>query len=161
MKPFDGLMKLVPDLSIPDEPVQPGIAWTMRHLRPGYLATAVLAVIGSIGGFLVGGWPVVLGVLLGLAIVTLFFAISTWAVVAAGRRDDRLTLPAAMIAFGVKVVLLGVLLVLIPRDGPIDVQAMGWAIFAGVIVWLASQVHFVLRQQTFYVEYRPPTSTDD
>lgn len=161
MKPFDGLMKLVPDLSIPNEPVQPGIAWTMRHLRAGYLATAALAVIGSVVGYLVGGWPAVLGVLLGLLIVTLFFAISTWAVVAAGRRDDRLTLPAALLAFGIKVVLLGVVLVMLPRDGPIDVQAMGWAIFAGVIVWLASQVRFVLSQQTFYVEYRPPENTDD
>ncbi|WP_234356314.1 ATP synthase subunit I [Blastococcus sp. Marseille-P5729] len=161
MKPFDGLMKLVPDLSIPDEPVQPGIAWTMRHLRAGYVTTAMLAAVGSVVGFLVAGWPAVLGVLLGLVIVTLFFAISTWVVVAAGRRDDRLTLPAALVAFTIKVVLLGVVLVLLPRDGPVDVQAMGWAIFAGVIVWLASQVRFVLRQQTFYVEYRPPESTDD
>lgn len=149
------------DLSLPQEPVRPGIAWTMRHLRPGYLATLALAVLGSILGYLIGGWPAVLGVLLGLLIVAFFFAISTWAVVLAGRRDDRLTLPAALVAFGVKVSLLGAVLVLLPDDDPIDVVAMSWAIVVGVIVWVASQIRFVLRQQTFYVDYHPPKNTDD
>lgn len=144
------------DLSMPEEPVRPDLPWRAPHLRAGFLASAALAVAGSLAGYLIAGWPAVLGVLVGIAIVTLFFAISTWAVVAAGRRDDRLTLPAALIAFGVKVALLGVILVLLPDDGPIDVRAMAWAVLAGVIVWLASQVMFVLRRQTYYVDYHPP-----
>ena len=161
MKPFAELMKHVPDLSMPNEPVRPGIAWTMRHLRAGYLVTALLAVVGSALGYALGGWRAALGVLVGLAIVTFFFAISTWAVVAAGRRDDRLTLPAALIAFSVKVVILGVVLVALPRNGPIDPQAMAWAVFAGAIAWLVSQVRFVLKQQTFYVDYHPPKDPGD
>lgn len=161
MKPFAELMKHLPEMSMPSEPVQPGIAWTMRHLRSSYVISGVLAVVGSVLGYFLGGWPGVLGVLIGLAVVVLFFSISTWAVVAAGRRDDRLTLPAVMISFSVKVVLLGILLVSFPRGGAIDVVAMAWAVLVGAIVWAADQVRFVYRQRMFYVEYRPPTSTDD
>lgn len=161
MKPFAELMKHLPEMSMPTEPVQPGIAWTMRHLRSGYLVSAVLAVAGSLLAFLLGGWPAVLGVLIGLAVVVLFFSISTWAVVAAGRRDDRLTLPAVMIAFTVKVVLLGVLLVAFGDSTTVDVVAMAWAVLVGALVWAADQVRFVLRQRMFYVEYKPPQNVDD
>lgn len=161
MKPFAELRKHLPDLSMPTEPVQPGIAWTMRHLRSGYLVSAVLAVVGSIIGYLIGGWPAVLGVLLGLAVVVLFFSISTWAVVAAGRRDDRMTLPAVTIAFTIKVVLLGVLLISMPDASVVDVVAMAWAVLVGALVWAVDQVRFVLRQRMFYVEYHPPKNLDD
>ena len=154
-------MKLLPEMSMPSEPVRPGLAWTMRHLRSGYLVSAVLAVIGSVIAYFVGDWPAVLGVLIGLAVVVLFFSISTWAVVAAGRRDDRLTLPAVMIAFTVKIVLLGILLISIPDDSAVDVVAMAWAVLVGALVWAVDQVRFVLRQRLFYVEYHPPTDLDD
>lgn len=160
-KPFDGMMKHLPELSMPTEPVRPGVAWTMRHLRSGYLVSAVLAVVGSVVAYFVAGWPAVLGVLLGLAVVVLFFSISTWAVVAAGRRDDRLTLPAVLTAFSIKVVVLGILLVAIPPDGFIDVVAMAWAVLVGALVWTVDQVRFVLRQKMFYVDYHPPKNLDD
>lgn len=161
MKPFAELMKHFPEMSMPQEPVQPGIAWTMRHLRSGYVASAVLAVVGSVIAYLIGGWAAVLGVLIGLGVVVLFFSISTWAVVAAGRRDDRLTLPAVMISFTTKVVLLGVLLVAIPDGRGVDVVAMAWAVLVGAVVWAVDQVRFVLRQRMFYVEYHPPKNIDD
>jgi hypothetical protein len=161
VKPFAELMKHLPEMSMPTEPVQPGIAWTMRHLRSGYVISAVLAVVGSVVAYFVGGWPAVLGALIGLAVVVLFFSISTWAVVAAGRRDDRLTLPAVMIAFTVKVVLLGVLLVSMPSDGPVDVVAMAWAVLVGALVWAVDQVRFVLRQRMYYIQYHPPKNLDD
>lgn len=161
MKPFADLRRYLPDLTMPQEPVRPGIAWTMRHLRPGFLASAVLLVLGAPAGYLISGWPGVWGAVTGLAIVTLFFAISTWLVVLAGRRDDRLTLPAVLIGFSVKVVLLGVLLVAIPRDGPIDVVVLAWSVLIGALVWMATQIHFVVRQRMFYVDYHPPGDIDD
>lgn len=161
MKPFAELSKYLPEMSMPSEPVRPGIVWTMRHLRSGFVVSAVLAVVGSVIAFVMAGWPAVLGVLLGLAVVVLFFSISTWAVVAAGRRDDRLTLPAVLIAFTVKVALLGVLLVSIPDSTVVDVIAMAWAVLVGTIVWTVDQIRFVLRQRLFYVEYTPPSDLDD
>ena len=62
--------------------------------------------------------------LAGLAIVAAFFSVSAYAVAAAGRVSDSLTLPVALGTYVLKIALLGVLLVSI-RDQPwLDPQAV-------------------------------------
>lgn len=149
-------MKFLPDLTMPPEPVRPATPWTLGHLRPGLLWTAGLLVVGCAIAALVADWRAVLGVAVGLVIVAAFFSFGSWAVARIGARDDRLTFPAALGSYLIKISLLGVILMLIPHDGPIDVKAMAIAVVAGTIVWSASQISHVLRQRLYYVDYHPP-----
>ncbi|WP_153502813.1 hypothetical protein [Cumulibacter manganitolerans] len=153
-------MKLLPDFTLPDEPVRPGVAWDLGHLRPALLATAVLTVIGAGVALLFADLRALWGVLLGFAIVAVFFTISSWAVALAGRHDDRLTMPAALGSYLIKIGLLGVLLVSLPLDGPIDVRALAASVVAGVILWSAMQILYVVRKRQFYVDYHPPAPKD-
>ena len=153
-------MKLLPDFTLPDEPVRPGVAWDLGHLRPSLWATAALAAIGVVLALIFGDARSVWGVLLGFAIVALFFTLSSWAVAFAGRYDDRLTMPAALGSYLIKIGLLGVLLISIPIDGPIDVRALAASVVAGVVLWSVTQILYVVRKRQFYVDYHPPAPKD-
>ncbi|WP_134322512.1 hypothetical protein [Cumulibacter soli] len=153
-------MKLLPDMQIPDEPVRPDAPWTLGHLRPALLATAALAVVGAVIAGAFFDSAALWGVILGFVIVAAFFVISSLAVAWAGKRDDRLTLPAALGAYLIKLSVLGVVLISMPIDGAIDVKAMAIAVVVGVLLWSAMQVLYVVRKRQFYVDYHPPTDKD-
>ena len=82
-----------------------------------------------------------------------FFCVGAWAVAAAGRHDDRLTLPAAMGSYLVKIGLLGLVVVSLPTDGPIDTKTMAVAVLAGTVTWVAVQVRSVWTKRLFYVDH--------
>jgi hypothetical protein len=93
-------------------------------------------------------------VLAGLAIVAAFFSVGAYAVAAAGRVSDSLTLPVALGTYTVKVALLGVLLVAL-RDRPwLDPRPFGLAIAAGTVAWTVVHARRVWTAQLYYVD--PP-----
>ena len=134
---------------------------TVRSPRRAGRYGAALAVVGMLVALIAGGGRQVAGVLLGLAIVAAFFGLSSWAVARAGRTDDRLTLPAALGAYLVKLSLLGVVLVALPKDGWVDVRWMAVAVVAGTVLWSAMQVRHVLTSRQLYVDYVPPARDED
>ena len=69
----------------------------------------------------------VLGVVLGTVIVGLFFTVSTVVIAWVGKTNPRTVMGAALGAYLIKVVVLGVVLVMIPRDGPVNVKWMAGA----------------------------------
>ena len=85
--------------------------WDLSHLRAGLLTTAVLAVVGVPLTWLVRDARAAAWVLVGLAIVAVFFSVGAYAVAAAGRVSESLTLPVALGTYLLKIALLGVLLV--------------------------------------------------
>jgi hypothetical protein len=138
---------------LPDHPVRPAVPWTLEHLRTGFIVTLGLAVIGIPLAWWLRGGGGALGVLIGLAIVAAFFAVSAWAVARAGRIDDRLTLPAALGTYVIKIGLLGLVVISMPTDGYVNVKAMAIAVVAGTICWSIAQVWYVWHKQIYYVDY--------
>ncbi|CAN5368432.1 hypothetical protein BH20ACT5_BH20ACT5_14850 [soil metagenome] len=126
--------------------------WDLGHLRPGLAVTAALAAIGVPLLWLLRGQRAGLAVLLGLAIVAASFCLSAYAVAWAGRVADSLTLPAALGSYLIKVVLLGVVLVSVPADGPIEVKALAWTVLVGTLTWVAVHIRRVWRQPLLYVD---------
>jgi L-asparagine transporter-like permease len=95
------------------------------------------------------------GVLVGAAIVTGFFAVSGVVIAWAGRIDDTFTLPAALGTFLVKALVLFALLRALPEEGWIDRLTVAWTVIAGALLWSAVQLRWVWTRQLYYV---PPPS---
>lgn len=150
----------MPKFRMPDKPVRPDLPWSVGHLRNSLVATGVLMVVGVPLAGVVADSRSALGVAVGLLIVAVFFSIGAWAVMKAGSIDDRLTLPAALGSYVVKIGLLGIVLVTIPLSGPINVRAMALAVLVGTLTWTAMQIHYVMTRRIFYVDYTPPSDQD-
>jgi hypothetical protein len=134
--------------------------WDISFLRVGAAVTAVVAVVGALVTGLVAGWPDAVGVLVGAAIVTAFFATSGVVIAWAGRIDDTFTLPAALGMFFVKAVVLFALLNALPEDGWLDRRTLAWTVVAGALLWSGIQLRWVWTRQLYYVPPPgPPASS--
>ncbi|MEO6955259.1 MAG: hypothetical protein ABI137_00820 [Antricoccus sp.] len=150
----------MPNFRLPDKPVRPDLPWSIGHLRSSLIATALLLVLGVPLAWIIADFRSALGVAVGLLIVAVFFSISAWAVMKAGSIDDRLTLPAALGTYAIKIGLLGVVVLTMPLTGPINVRAMALAVLVGTLTWTAMQIHYVMTRRIFYVDYTPPSDQD-
>lgn len=140
----------------------PDAPWDLSFLRVGALVTALAAAVGAPVAALLAGWAGAVGVLLGAVIVTAFFAISSSAVAFAGRIGDTLTLPAALLAFFVKALLLFAVLDALPADGWVDRRALAWSVVVGALVWSGVQLRWVWTRPLYYVTPpRPPAPRAD
>ena len=133
----------------------PPVGWDLSHLRAGLLTTGVLAVVGVPLTWLVldgraAGW-----VLVGLAIVAVFFSAGAYAVAAAGRVSDSLTLPVALGTYLLKIALLGVLLVWLRDKSWLDPKPFGIAIAVGTVAWTVVHARRVWTAQLYYVDPPP------
>lgn len=128
--------------------------WDLSHVKAGLKVTGLLALVGAPLAWLIRDARAAAWVLAGLALVVAFFSVSAYAVAAAGRVADSLTLPVALGTYLIKVVLLAVLLVAV-RDRPwLDPRAFGLSVVAGTFAWTAVHARRVWTGQIYYVD--PP-----
>jgi hypothetical protein len=133
----------------------PAVGWDLSHVRAGLLTTGVLAAVGVPLTWLVLGGRAAAWVLAGLAIVAAFFSVSAYAVAAAGRVSDSLTLPVALGTYVLKIGLLGVLLVAMRGRPWLDPKPFGLAIAIGTVAWTVVHARRVWTAQLYYVDPPP------
>ena len=133
----------------------PSVGWDLSHVRAGLLTTGALAAVGVPLIWLLLDGRAAAWVLAGLAIVAVFFSVSAYAVAAAGRVSDSLTMPVALGTYVLKIGLLGVLLVAL-RDEPwVDRRPFGLAIAIGTVAWTVVHARRVWTTQLYYVDPPP------
>ena len=126
--------------------------WSLDHLRLCWTVLAVAGVLVTAAAAVVAGWPGVFGALLGTAIVGAFFTVSAVIVARVGRENPSLVMLAALATYVVKIVALGLVMVLIPRDAVVDSRWMAGAIGVGLFGWLGAQLRTVWTRQILYVD---------
>lgn len=126
--------------------------WSLEHLRLCLVALVAGGGVLGVTAVLVSGWPAAFGVVLGTAIVGAFFSISAVVIARVGAVDPKAVMLAAVFTYVVKVIALGIVLVLMPADGPIDTRWMAGAIELGVFGWLAAHMRYVWTLKIFYVD---------
>jgi ATP synthase protein I len=123
----------------------------VRMARGATLATAVAAPVVLALAFLLAGGRGVLGAAFGLALAVGFFSATLLAVGAAGRVATDLMLPAALLTFIVKMVVIGMLLFLLRDTTAFDREAFALSLVAGTCVYLAAEIRFALWARIPYV----------
>lgn len=126
--------------------------WSLAHLRLCWTALVAAGVVLGIVGGLTAGGRAVAGVAMGTAVVGVFFTISAVVLARVGSRNPQAVMMAALTTYVLKVVALGIVLVLMPVDGPVDTRWLAGSVALGVFAWLAAHLRYVWTLKIFYVD---------
>ena len=123
--------------------------------RAGALTAVAAAVMVALSAAVVGVKGL-LGALVGVGIVTVFFGISVLVVGRAARVSPQAMMVAAMITYLVKIVALAVIVSTMNGTTAFSTRTLGLTAIVCILVWSATQVIVTLKLKMLYVE---PDST--
>jgi ATP synthase protein I len=123
----------------------------VRMARVATLAAAAAAPAALGLAWWADGAKGVLGAGFGLALAVAFFSATLLAVGAAGRVQPELMLPAAVLTFAFKMIVIGLLLFLLRDTTAFDKEAFALALVAGTVIYLAAEIRFAVRARIPYV----------
>jgi ATP synthase protein I len=125
-----------------------------RIARRSALVTAVTAVIMAAVSLGVGGGKGLLGAVLGIALVAIFFAMSVFAVGRAARISPQAMMITAMVTYIVKILALLVFVAAFGSTTVFNARLFGLTALACVLTWCLAQVVWSMRLKFLYVEPR-------
>jgi len=129
-----------------------GGVWSLRHLTICWIALAAAGAVLIVSGAVAGGGRSAAGAALGTVIVGAFFTFSAVVIARAGERDPQYVMWAALAAYVLKIIALGVVLTFLPRDGVVDIRWMAAGIGLGLFVWLGAHMRYVWMTKIYYVD---------
>jgi ATP synthase protein I len=123
--------------------------------RAGALTAVAAAIMVAVSAALVGVKGLV-GALIGVAIVTVFFGISILVVGRAARVSPQAMMVAAMVTYLVKIVLLAVVVSSLNGTTAFSTRTLGFVAIGCILVWSATQVVTTMKLKMLYVEPESP-----
>lgn len=121
-------------------------------VRRSVLTTAAVGAVMIVVSVAVGGTKGLLGAVLGVALVAVFFAISVIAVGRAARRSPQAMMVTALTTYIAKIVLLLFFVVRFAGTTVFSSRLFGLTALACILAWTASQVLWSMRLKAPYVE---------
>jgi ATP synthase protein I len=119
--------------------------------RAGALTAIAAAIMVAVSAALVGVKGLI-GALIGVAVVTVFFGISVLVVGRAARVSPQAMMVAAMATYLVKIVLLAVVLSSLNGTTAFSTRTLGFVAIGCILVWSATQVVTTMKLKMLYVE---------
>ncbi|MGN6679174.1 MAG: hypothetical protein ACTHKL_15535 [Streptosporangiaceae bacterium] len=121
-------------------------------VRRSVLTTAAVGAVMIVVSVAVGGTKGLLGAVLGMALVAIFFAISVIAVSRAARRSAQAMMITGLTTYVVKILLLLFFVVRFSDTTVFSSRLFGLTALACILAWSASQVLWSMRLKAPYVE---------
>jgi hypothetical protein len=134
------------------------MAWRLAHLPVMLLVSGALLALAALVGGLTRGTDGALGAAAGVLLAVFSFTVSTLIVAWAAHVNASLVLPFGLATYVVKMTLFGVVMVIVLDSGWPGMVPMGLGIAAGVVVWSATQIWWVLKEQRSAEQ--PPGGTE-
>ena len=119
--------------------------------RAGALTAVAAAIMVAVSAALVGTKGLI-GALIGVAIVTVFFGISVVVVGRAARISPPAMMLAAIITYLVKIVALAVVVSALNGTTAFSTRTLGFTAIGCILVWSATQVITTIKLKMLYVE---------
>ena len=119
--------------------------------RAGALTAVAAAIMVAVSAALVGVKGLI-GALIGVAIVTVFFGISVLVVGRAARVSPQAMMVAAMITYLVKIVALAVIVSTLDGTTAFSTKTVGFTAIGCILVWSVTQVITTIKVKMLYVE---------
>jgi ATP synthase protein I len=123
--------------------------------RAGALTAVAAAIMVAVSAALVGVKGLV-GALVGVAIVTVFFGISVLVVGRAARRSPQAMMVAALVTYLVKIVALAVVVSTLNGTTAFSTRTLGFTAVGCILIWSATQVITTIKLKMLYVEPEQP-----
>ncbi len=119
--------------------------------RAGALTAVAAAIMVIVSAALVGTKGLI-GALVGVAIVTVFFGISVLVVGRAARRSPQAMMVAALVTYLVKIVALAVVVSALAGTTAFSTRTLGFTAIGCILAWSAAQVIAAMKVRLLYVE---------
>jgi ATP synthase protein I len=119
--------------------------------RAGALTAIAAAIMVAVSAALVGVKGLI-GALVGVVVVTVFFGISVLVVGRAARVSPQAMMVAALVTYLVKIVLLAVVLSSLNGTTAFSTRTLGFVAIGCILVWSATQVITTMKLKMLYVE---------
>jgi ATP synthase protein I len=119
--------------------------------RAGALTAVAAAIMVAVSAALVGAKGLI-GALIGVAIVTVFFGISVVVVGWAARISPPAMMLAAMITYLFKIVALAIVVSALNGTTAFSTRALGFTAIGCILVWSATQVITAIKLKMLYIE---------
>ena len=123
--------------------------------RAGALTAVAAAVMVAISAALVGVKGLI-GALIGVAIVTVFFGISVVVVGRAARVSPGAMMVAALVTYLVKIIALAIIVSNMNGTTAFSTRTVGFVAIGCILVWSAAQVITAVKVKMLYVEPEQP-----
>jgi ATP synthase protein I len=127
----------------------------VRTLRQSAVPTAVVGVLSAVLSGVASGSKGVLGAVLALAVVTVFFMISSLVLNRAAKAGPQAMMIAAMSSYMVKIIALAVLTAQFRNTTLFNSRAFGLTAIACVLAWCGTQVRVMVKSKILYVDPVP------
>lgn len=155
--PADSVVIAHPDLNYVSaarahERSRAGGPWSVDHLGLCWKVLVPVGVVLTIVAAIAAGPRALAGSATGIVIVGAFFTLSTVIVARIGARAPEMVLAAALGAYILKIALLGLVIMLLPLDGPISPRWMAIAVVVGLIAWMAAHLRYIWTAKLFYTD---------
>ena len=119
--------------------------------RAGALTAVAAAIMVAVSAALVGVKGLI-GALVGVVVVTVFFGISVLVVGRAARVSPEAMMVAALVTYLVKIVALAIVLSSLNGTTAFSTRALGFTAIGCILVWSATQVITAGKVKMLYVE---------
>ena len=119
--------------------------------RAGALTAVAAAIMVAVSAALVGVKGLI-GALIGVAIVTVFFGLSVLVVGRAARVSPQAMMVAAMVTYLVKIIALAVVVSRLNGTTAFSTKTLGFVAIGCILTWSAAQVITAMRVKVLYVE---------
>ncbi len=119
--------------------------------RAGALTAVAAVIMVAVSAALVGAKGLI-GALVGVAVVTIFFGISVLVVGRAARRSPEAMMVAALVTYLVKFVALAIILSSLNGTTAFSTRTLGFTAVGCILVWSATQVITAIKVKMLYVE---------
>ena len=123
--------------------------------RAGALTAVAAAIMVAVSAALVGVKGLI-GALIGVAVVAVFFGISVVVVGRAARISPPAMMLAAIMTYLVKIVALAVVVSALNGTTAFSTRALGFTAIGCILVWSATQVITTIKLKMLYVEPETP-----
>ncbi|WP_051325460.1 hypothetical protein [Glycomyces tenuis] len=121
-------------------------------LKPCSAVAGIAVVLAALIGLVVDGAGAAAGAAGGVALASLGFAASVWAVAGAEKIDLRLTLPVALLTYAAKLGVFGAALWAVESSGWDVLWPMALGIIGGALAWLTTQGIWLFNAKIPYIE---------
>ena len=125
--------------------------------RAAALTAVAAAIMVAVSAALVGVKGLI-GALIGVAIVTVFFGISVLVVGRAARVSPQAMMIAAMVTYLVKIIALAVIVSNMNGTTAFSTRTLGFVAIGCILVWSATQVITTIKVKMLYVEPEQPAA---
>lgn len=132
----------------------------VRILRGAAIIAAPVGVVATVVSTIVAGGKGLIGGVVALAVVAVFFGLGTWALMRMTQDKPQVAMTAGMLVYVVQILLIGVFIVVFNGTTLFNGRAFGLTLLCTTLAWVGGQIRHTLTSRMLYVDPEPSVPPD-